>query len=53
MGVHIKYLYPLFMDVHIKYLYHVLFCRLRRIGNIRSFLSIDAANKLAVSVILG
>ena len=40
------------MDAHIKYLCHILFCQLRRIGKIRSFLSTDAANKLAVSLIL-
>ena len=40
------------MDVHIKYLYRILFCQLRRIGKIRSFLSTDAVNKLAVSLIL-
>ena len=37
---------------HIKYLCRILFCQLRRIGKIRSFLSTDAANKLAVSLIL-
>ena len=40
------------MDAHIKYLYRILFCQLRRIRKIRSFLSTDAANKLAVSLIL-
>ena len=41
------------MDAHIKYLIRNLFCQLRRIGKkIRSFLSTDAANKLAVSLIL-
>ena len=40
------------MDAHIKYLCRILFCRLRRIGKIRSFLSTDATNKLAVSLIL-
>ena len=40
------------MDAHIKYLCRSLFCQLRRIGKIRSFLSTDAANKLAVSLIL-
>ena len=40
------------MDAHIKYLCRVLFCHLRRIGKIRSLLSTDAANKLAVSLIL-
>ena len=30
----------------------IVFCQLRRIGKIRSFLSTDAANKLAVSLIL-
>ena len=40
-------------DAHIKYLCRILFCRLRRIGKkICSFLSSDAANKLAVSLIL-
>ena len=38
-------------DAHIKCLCHILFCQLRRIGKIRSFLSTDAANKLAVSLI--
>ena len=38
------------MDAHIKY--RILFCQLRRIGKIRSFLSTDAANKLTVSLIL-
>ena len=40
------------MDAHIKYLCHILFCQLRRIGKICFFLSTDAANKLAVSLIL-
>ena len=40
------------MDAHIKYLCRILFYQLRRIGKIRSFLSTDAANKLAVSLIL-
>ena len=40
------------MDAHIKYLCHILFCQLRRIGKICSFLSTDAANQLAVSLIL-
>ena len=40
------------MDAHIKYLCHILFCQLHRIEKIRSFLSTDAANKLAVSFIL-
>ena len=40
------------MDAHIKYLCRILFCQLCRIGKIRSFLSTDAANKLAVSLIL-
>ena len=40
------------VDAHIKYLCRILFCQLRRIGKIRSFLSTDAANKLAVSLIL-
>ena len=40
------------MDAHTKYLCHILFCQLRGIGKIRSFLSTDAANKLAVSLIL-
>ena len=40
------------MDTHIKYLRRILFCQLRKIGKIRSFLSTDAANKLAVSLIL-
>ena len=40
------------MDAHIKYLCRILFCQLRRIGKNRSFLSTDAANKLAVSLIL-
>ena len=40
------------MDAHIKYLCRILFCQLRRHGKIRSFLSTDAANKLAVSLIL-
>ena len=40
------------MDAHIKYLCRILFCQLRRIGKIRSFLSTDAANKLSVSLIL-
>ena len=42
----------LYMDAYIKYVCRILFCQLRRIGKIRSFLSIDAANKLAVSLIL-
>ena len=40
------------MDAHIKYLLRILFCELPRIGKIRSFLSTDAASKLAVSLIL-
>ena len=40
------------MDTHIRYLCRILFCQLGRIGKIRSFLSTDAANKLAVSLIL-
>ena len=40
------------IDAHIRYLCCILFCQLRRIGKIRSFLSTDAANKLAVSLIL-
>ena len=40
------------MDAHIKYMNRILFCQLRRIGKIRSFLSTDAANKLTVSLIL-
>ena len=40
------------MDAHIKYLCCILFCQLRRIGKIRSFLSTDAVNKLAVSLFL-
>ena len=39
------------MDANIKYLCRILFCQLRRIGQIRSFLSTDAANKLGVSLI--
>ena len=40
------------MDAHIKYLCRILFCQLRRIGKMCSFLSTDAAKKLAVSLIL-
>ena len=40
------------MAAHIKYLCRILSCQLRRIGKICSFLSTDAANKLAVSLIL-
>ena len=40
------------IDRNIKYLCRILFCQLRRIGKIRSFLSADAANKLTVSLIL-
>ena len=40
------------MGAHISQLCRTLFCQLRRIGKIRSFLSTDAANKLAVSFIL-
>ena len=40
------------MAAHMKYLCRILFCQLRRIRKIRSFLSTDAANKLAVSLIL-
>ena len=40
------------MDAHIKYLCRILFCQLRRIGKIRTFLSTDAANKHSVSLIL-
>ena len=41
------------MDAHVEYLCRVLFCQLRRIGKIRSFLSTDAANKLFLSFSLG
>ena len=40
------------MDAYIKYLCRILFCQLLRVGKICSFLSTDAANKLAVSHIL-
>ena len=40
------------MDVHIKHLCFILFCQLRRLGEIRPFLSTDAANNLAVSLVL-
>ena len=40
------------MDAHTEYLWRILFCQLSRIGKICSFLSTDAANKLAVSLIL-
>ena len=40
------------MVAHIKCLRRILFCQLRTIGKIRSFLSTDAANKLAVSLML-
>ena len=40
------------MDAHITYFCRILFCQLRRTGKILSFLSTDAANKLAVSLIL-
>ena len=40
------------MEAHIKYLCRNLFCQLRRSGKICSFLSADAANKLAVSPVL-
>ena len=40
------------VDAHIKYLCRILFCQLRRIGKIRSFLSTDATKKLVVSLIL-
>ena len=40
------------MDTHIKYLCRILFCQLHRTGKICSFLPTDAANKLAVSLIL-
>ena len=40
------------MDAYIKYLCRILFYQLRRIGKIRYFLSTDADNKLAVSLIL-
>ena len=39
------------IDAHIKYLCRILFCQTRRIGKIHPFLSTDAANKLAVSLI--
>ena len=40
------------MDVHIKHLCRILFCQLRRLGKIRTFLSTVAAKKLSVSFIL-
>ena len=40
------------MNANIKYVCRILFCQLHRIGKLRSFLSTDAANKLAVSLIL-
>ena len=48
----VKNLETLSMDAHIQYLCRILFCQLCRIGKILSFLSTDAANKLAVSLIL-
>ena len=39
------------MDAHIRYFCHILCCHLRRIGKICSFLSTDAANRLAVFLI--
>ena len=42
------------MDAHIKYLCRILFCQMRRIGKIRSFLSTDApTNLLFLSFSLG
>ena len=40
------------MDVHIKHLCCILFCQSSRLGKIRPFLPIDAANKLTVSFVL-
>ena len=40
------------MDANIKFLCRILYCQLHIIGKIRSFLSTNAANKLAVSLIL-
>ena len=40
------------MDAHIEYLCRISPCHLRRIGNVHSLMSTDAANKLAVSLIL-
>ena len=40
------------MEAHVKQLCRTLYLQLRRISKIRSFLSVDAANKLAVSFIL-
>ena len=40
------------LDAHVNHLCRTLFFHLRRISKIRTFLSIDAANKLAVSFIL-
>ena len=40
------------MDAHVKHLCRILFCQLCRFGKIRSFLSTDAVNKFAVSLIL-
>ena len=40
------------MDGHTKYPCRILFCKLRRLGKIRPFLSTDAANKLTVSFTL-
>ena len=36
------------MDAHIEYMCRIFFCQLCKIGKIRSFVSTDAANKLAV-----
>ena len=40
------------MDAHIIYLHCILFCQLAELEKIHSFLSTDAANKLAVSLVL-
>ena len=43
---------PLSMETHVSHLCKTLYLQLRRISKIRSFLSVDAANKLAVAFIL-
>ena len=40
------------MEIHISHLCRVLYFHLRRLSKIRPFLTVDAANKLAVSLVL-
>ena len=50
LGVHLNE--SLSMETHVNHLCKILYLQLRRISKIRSFLSVDSANKLAVAFVL-